>query len=119
MGVSSESQGQQIGQNEVNRAEIVAAKVFYKSISPWETSLSRPFLSDSANAVSCLSKKILCIILPNRRTGTSESLSYVLTRQSISIYIRERSREPQKVGESFRMSERNIFQDPPGYCHMD
>ena len=104
MGVSSETQGQQIGQNEVNRAEIVAAKVFYKSISPWETS-----------AGSRLSKKILCIILPNRRTGTSESLSYVLTRQSISIYIRE----PQKVGKSFRMSERNIFQDLPGYCHMD
>ena len=44
MGVSSETQGQQIGQNEVNRAEIVAAKVFYKSISPWETSLSRRYL---------------------------------------------------------------------------
>ena len=27
MGVSSETQGQQIGENEVNRAEIVAAKV--------------------------------------------------------------------------------------------
>ena len=34
MGVSLETQGQQIGQNEVNRAEIVAAKQFYKSISP-------------------------------------------------------------------------------------
>ena len=44
MGVSSETQGQQIGQNEVNRAEIVAAKVFYKSISSWETSLSRRYI---------------------------------------------------------------------------
>ena len=39
------------GQNEVNRAEIVAAKVFKKSgKSPLETSLSRPFPNASANA---------------------------------------------------------------------
>ena len=31
------------------------------------------------------------------------------------VYIRE----PQKVGESFRMSERNIFQDLPRYFHLD
>ena len=41
------------GQNEVNRAEIVAVKVFYKSDkSPWEMSLSKPFPNGSANAGS-------------------------------------------------------------------
>ena len=49
--LSSETQGQLVGRNEVNRAEIVAAKVFKKSgKSPWETSLSAPFPNGSANA---------------------------------------------------------------------
>ena len=50
-----------------------------------------------------------------KRDSNVSRVVVVLTRQSISIYIRE----PQKVGESFRMSERNIFQDLPEYCHLD
>ena len=50
---SSETQGQLVGANKVNQAEIVAMKVFNKSRkSPWETNRSRLFPNGSVNAGS-------------------------------------------------------------------
>ena len=47
------SRGSKSGRNDVNWAEIAAAKAFKKSgESPWETSLSRPFPNGSVNAGS-------------------------------------------------------------------
>ena len=85
--------GSYSGQNEVNWAKIVAAKIFYKSK---RAPGNEPLHTISKRLCKCWllieQKKILCIILLNRQTVTSESLSCVLTRQFISIYIRE----PQK-----------------------
>ena len=83
-----------VSRNEVNRAEIVAEKVLYKSIISPGKRVSPGHFQASLRmlAPDRAKKKILCIILPNRRKVTSESLSCVLTRQFISISIRE----PQK-----------------------
>ena len=66
--------------------------MFYKSIEAPGKRASRPFPSDSVNAGSWLSKKILCIILPNWRTVTSDSLSCVLcsimtTARASSLFL--------------------------------
>ena len=70
--------GSKSGQNEVNQAEIIAAKVFYKSIrAPGKQVSPDHFQAALRMLAPDWAKKILCIILPNRRTVTSESLFYL------------------------------------------
>jgi len=71
---SSETQGQLVG---ARGKKIGATKGFTKVYK--EPTLTRPFSNGSANAGSWLGRKILCIILPNRRTAASELLWCVLT----------------------------------------
>jgi len=52
-----------------------------ESKKPWEPTLTRPFTNGSTNAASWLARKILCIILPNRRKAAPGVLWCFLTRR--------------------------------------
>ena len=52
--------------------------------SPWVPTLTGPFPNGQENAGSWLSTKMLCIIVPNRRTASPEFFSWVRTRRLLS-----------------------------------
>ena len=52
--------------------------------SPWVPTLTGPFPNGKANAGSWLGTKMLCIIVPNRRTVSPELFSWVRTRPLLS-----------------------------------
>ena len=60
-------------------------KVFkHRRRSPWVPTLTEPFPNGQANAGSRLGTKMLCIIVPNRRTVSPEFFSWVRTRRHFS-----------------------------------
>ena len=52
--------------------------------SPWVPTLTGPFPDGQANTGSWLGTKMLCIIVPNRRTASPEFFSWVRTRRLLS-----------------------------------
>ena len=75
-GPSLETQGKSVGMGRT------ATTVFNNGRkSPWVPSLASLFPTGSVNASSWLGTKSLCIIIPNRRIATLDSLSWVLTRE--------------------------------------
>ena len=52
--------------------------------SPWVLTLTGPFPNGQENAGSWLGTKMLCIIVPNRRTASPEFFSWVRTRRLLS-----------------------------------
>ena len=62
-----------------------ATKVFkHRWKSPWVPTLTGPFPNGQANAGSWLGTKMLCIIVPNRRTASPEFFSWVRTRRLLT-----------------------------------
>ena len=54
--------------------------------SPWVPTLTGPFPDGQANTGSWLGTKMLCIIVPNRRTVSPEFFSWVRTRRLLSCH---------------------------------
>ena len=70
----------------VSRAGLKGATKVFKHgrKSPWVPTLTGPFPNGQANAGSWLGTKMLCIIVPNRRTASPEFFSWVRTRRLLS-----------------------------------